>query len=608
MNLPAAQAAETEALSTAAALTTLNAMARGELGFELTVVERIEELFRALPDEHASVNLVEGLLNVQQLLDQQDLFRLAVPAGLKAVRWSRRLGDKRLLIKALIFRAILAAHNYELSVAVEGLLDALQLGKETDDAYYIAVCYCDLAEIMLRLGRNRAAVKCLEAGLEWCIDLDAENKNILAIKAATMVTMSDLCLRQGDYREALAAARAAQDFFGQIDDVLTAPLRACAVVNEVEAHFRLQDLEAGAVAIEYLSQLSKRHPSVAVEGYLQQAMAIHDAFTGNAERAVQDLRRLAQKSTLRDGALRLLIDIYERTGEPGKALEVTRNVLENLRSARREVTKADLSQIDMSSLEGDDSYLRELIAQSARFEVEASRVSDRFQAKLAYLFELGVSAELREEDEAHAGEHIYRVGRLCALLAVEADCAEEMCWLAEVAGRAHDVGKTSLPLHTVLKTDALTRGERELLQAHAEDGAALVAQLAEPRLVRVVAAVRHHHENWDGSGYPNRLSGEQIPLLARIVAICDSFDAMTHSRPFRSARSVASGIREVERCAGSQFDPRLAGLFVNLVGRLLREHGDLDEYLGESGRRTRWAKSHPELMRVLEGQPTDKAN
>ena len=333
-------------------------------------------------------------------------------------------------------------------------------------------------------------------------------------------------------------------------------------------------------------------------------MALYDSFTGNTARAVQTLKEIAQSPTItfRESTLLYLIDIYERTDEPESALAAARELLASLRSARREITEADLHQIDVALLDEEDSELRELIARSARLEFETSKVDERLQAKLAYQFELGVSAELREEDEAHAGEHLYRVGRLCAALAIEAGCGEEMCWLAEVAGRVHDVGKTSSPLHTIVKTDPLTAGETEILRAHAEDGAALVAQLGEPRLVQVVAAVRHHHEKWNGSGYPSRLSGEEIPLLARIVIVCDSFDAMTHSRPFRPARSVASGLKEIERCAGSHFDPRLAGLFVNLVRRLQRDYGDLDEYLGEPGRRTRWAKSHPELLRLLEDQ------
>jgi HD-GYP domain-containing protein (c-di-GMP phosphodiesterase class II) len=307
---------------------------------------------------------------------------------------------------------------------------------------------------------------------------------------------------------------------------------------------------------------------------------------------------------MRDEALRCLIDIYERSGETEKALGVTRTLLEGLRAARREVNKADLKHIDISSLSDDDSEIQQLLARSTRFASEVNEIGDKFHAKLTYLFELAVSAELREEDGAYVGEHIYRVGRLCAALASEAGCGDEICWLAEVCGRVHDVGKTSLPSHTILKVEPLSEGEKDFLRSHAEDGAALVAQLAEPRLVQVVAAVRHHHERWDGQGYPSKLKTEEIPLLARLVAICDSFDAMTHSRRFRPARSIASALQEVERCAGSQFEPRLAGFFVNLVKRLQRQYGDLDEHLGEPGRRTRWAKSHPELMRLLEDRRT----
>ena len=177
-------------------------------------------------------------------------------------------------------------------------------------------------------------------------------------------------------------------------------------------------------------------------------------------RAVEALKDLGQSSSVRDDALRCLIEIYERAGQPDKALEATRDLLDHLRTARREVTKADLGQIDISSIDDDDSGLRELVARSARFEIESSRLGERLQAKLAYLFELGVGAELREEEVPHAGEHIYRVGRLCAALAIEAGCREELCWLAEIAGRAHDVGKTSLPSHTILKTGPLTDGEK----------------------------------------------------------------------------------------------------------------------------------------------------
>ena len=593
MSLPAARATEPEVVTTATALTTLNAMLAAELVFDADRLERIEELFRALPDERASVELVEGLLNVQLLWYQQLLCKRTIPSSLKAVRWSRQMGDRALLSKALTFRGAFAVENDDLSTGFEALVEALQIGKEIGDAYRIAACYNNLEVIMVRLGRYRAALACIELSLQSCDELTADPNNV---RARAMDKLSDLHLRQGNWQAALDSARAAQGFFGATKGDRSH--YACAIQNEVSALVHLRDFEAAKRAIDKLSTLAQQHPSAYTDNLLRFAVAEYEGFVGNTALAARTLR-VPEYSAEKEDALRVLVDIYEHAGEPGKALEVTAELLDHLRRARRELTDSDLAQINLASLDTEDSVIRDLLERSARFEVEAGKLGDRFHAKLAYLFDLGVNAELREEEAAHAGEHIYRVGRLCAALTSEANYGEELCWLAEIAGRAHDVGKTSLPAHVILKPMLLTDGEKRIVHAHAEDGAALVAQLAEPRLVRVVAAVRHHHEKWNGSGYPGGLSGEEIPLLARIVAICDSFDAMTHSRPFRAARPIFDALKEVERCAGSQFDPHLAGLFVNLIRRLQREHDDLDTYLGELGSRTRWGKSHSELMRLL---------
>jgi putative two-component system response regulator len=595
-----------EVLSSDDALATLKAIVRGEQKFDLDVMTRIDGLLRALPDEHATGELVQGLMDVQKVLHLHLLFRQAVPAGLKAVRWARRLGDRSLLGKALTYRGGLAADNYELSIALEATLEALQIGLDIGDANRTTICYLNLALLMRRLGRHRAALACIEAGVE---SSDKLSEKYLGVRGNAINVLADLQLVQRNWRAAIDAARRAQRAFNNSFSIADAvdmdrSHYASALQIEVCALVHLTDFEGARAVIDRLTLIANQYPSERTEGYLRYARAVCEGFDGSTTKAAETLSDFRHWHQFRDGALQSLIDIYERAGEPGKALEATRELLEGLRSARREVTEADLVQINVASLDDDDGVIRELITRSAGFERQFHLVGDKFNAKLAYLFELAVSAELREEDARYAGEHIYRVGRLGATLASEAGCGEEMCWLAEVAGRAHDVGKTSLPSHTILKIEPLNDGEKDVLRSHAEDGAALVAQLAEPRLVQVVAAVRHHHERWDGAGYPSRLKGEEIPLLARIVTISESFDAMTHSRPFRAARSVASGLQEIERCAGSQFEPRLAGLFVNLVRRLQREHGDLDEYLGEPGRRTRWAKSHPELMRLLEERRT----
>ena len=575
-------------------------MLQSKRPFDKDVVAQIDEQLRGLPDGYASVELVQGLLDVQQLLLLHSSHGQSVPAGLKAVRWARQLGDRSLLAKALTYRGGAAIENHEPSVGLEATVDALRIGLEDDDAFRVTTCYINVTVLMRRLGRYRAALACSAAARQWSCKLSAQHA---FLRAMVMNLSADLYLTQRAWRAALDAAREAQTLF-QYQTLIRSSIDmnaqyASAIQNEVSALIQLADFVGARAAIERLTLAAKQYPSERSDSYLRFALAMYEGFTRPDVAAAENLRNF-QHLVMRDEAVQYVIDIYERAGETDKALKATRELLESLRSTRREVTAADLLQIDISSSDEDDGIVRELISRAAHFEHHVHTVADKFNAKLAYLFELGVSAELREEDGAFAGEHIYRVGRLCAALALEAEYGEEMCWLSEIAGRLHDVGKAGLPSHVVLKTGPLSDGEKEIIRLHSEDGAALVVQLSEPRLVQVVAAVRHHHERWDGEGYPSRLKGEEIPLLARIAAICESFDAMTHARLFRSARSVANGLQEIERCAGSQFEPRLAGLFVNLVRRLYRDHGDLDEYLGETGRRTRWAKSHPELMRILE--------
>lgn len=581
------------------ALKVLKAMIRSDLQFNPDLVAKIDDLFRSQADETVTEELLQGLIDVQRLLFLHLSPRQAIPASVKAVRWARRLGDKALLTRALRLRGAIAANIYDLSTDVEATLEALKLGLEIRDSDSVGACYLNLGICMRHIGRFQTAMTCTEASIEW-YEMDGYSENL----AHAMNAIVDQHMKSGNWRQALEACRNAQRVLESIQpntelSAINSAICACILMNQVTINLHLNEFDAARDAVARLALVAEPAPSERVAAYLRFAKAVYAGFDGDTDEAVQELKKFRDLPEMRDEALQYLTTIYERRGEPAKALEVTRELLEGMRAARREITATDLADLSVFSTSEDDDVIRNLVSRAASFEQVVERIGDKFGAKLAYLFELAGSAELQEEGE-YVGEHIYRVGRLCSALAAEAGCGEEMCWLAEIAGRAHDVGKTSVPALIILKTEPLTNGEKELVNSHAEDGAALIAQLAEPRLVQVVAAVRHHHERWDGLGYPSKLKGEEAPLLARIVAICDSFDAMTHGRAFRSARSVSAGLAEIERCAGGQYEPRLAGLFVNLVRRLRREHGDLDEYLGESGRRTRWAKSHPELMRLLE--------
>lgn len=123
----------------------------------------------------------------------------------------------------------------------------------------------------------------------------------------------------------------------------------------------------------------------------------------------------------------------------------------------------------------------------------------------------------------------------------------------------HDVGKLTVPPAVLLKSGPLTDVEFIQVQRHPAAGVRMLRSLGAPR--EILPSVLHHHERWDGTGYPRGRAAERIPLEARILSVADSFDAMTSTRPYRAPRQASDALDELRRCAGTQFDPDLVGVF-----------------------------------------------
>lgn len=163
--------------------------------------------------------------------------------------------------------------------------------------------------------------------------------------------------------------------------------------------------------------------------------------------------------------------------------------------------------------------------------------------------------------------HSERVGRASELIARELGMEEHRMEALRFAGVLHDVGKLGVPTRVLRKEGPLTPEERRVIELHPEYGHEIVRGIG--FLDEARAAILHHHERLDGSGYPYGLSGEAIPEFARVVAVADAFDAMTSTRSYRPGRPVPAAVAELERCAGSQFDPRM----VRALVRALDRHG-----------------------------------
>ena len=175
-----------------------------------------------------------------------------------------------------------------------------------------------------------------------------------------------------------------------------------------------------------------------------------------------------------------------------------------------------------------------------------------------------LNATVDAKDPYTAG-HSQRVQRIAVAIGEELGLGREQLDILRFAGLFHDIGKIGVPDAILTKPARLTELEYEIVKRHPEDGARIVGRLH--RLQEAVPAVLHHHERWDGKGYPDGLSGDRIPLEAAIVGLADAVDAMTTDRPYSAARTLGDATEEVVRCHGTQFAPAVVDAFVALVER-----------------------------------------
>jgi diguanylate cyclase (GGDEF)-like protein len=188
---------------------------------------------------------------------------------------------------------------------------------------------------------------------------------------------------------------------------------------------------------------------------------------------------------------------------------------------------------------------------------ELRRMAQQRDRRARFLAAAGLARAVDARD-AYTGEHSAGVGELAARIAARMGLETDEVELIRLAGSLHDVGKLAIPEDVLRKPGPLNDAERLVLQRHPQIGFRMLDSLGvEP----VATWVLHHHERWDGAGYPDRLSGDAIPLGARILFVADAYDAMTTERVYRGRLSHEQAARELERCAGTQFDPEVVAAF-----------------------------------------------
>jgi len=185
------------------------------------------------------------------------------------------------------------------------------------------------------------------------------------------------------------------------------------------------------------------------------------------------------------------------------------------------------------------------------------------QFKREFVEALTVLAKLIEMRDSYTAGHSEKVSMWSEIVARKLGLSREEQEKIKLAARLHDIGKISIPDGILNKPAPLTEEEYAEIKKHAALGAGILSNIES--LKEVSKIIRHHHEWYNGEGYPDGLTGEEIPLGSRIISVADAYQAMTSDRPYRKAFSKEKAIAELERGAGSQFDPKIVRIFIGIL-------------------------------------------
>lgn len=395
---------------------------------------------------------------------------------------------------------------------------------------------CEMAAPLRVRGEVIGVIDAESERIGWFGESDLELLSVFAVHAATAIHNARLFRRLEEANHALRAS-----------------LREMERLN--------QELESSARQI--------RDNNLMLERQVQQLRALHRA--GKAMTATLDLDQTldAILAMTRDiistsaGTIKLLDEESQEMcvrASAGTMPEPEKRVDVPLRVGDRVIGVFELGTLQ--KLGDEERRLLETMASQAAVAIENARLFEDTQR--TYYETLRSLASALEARDAYTRGHSERVARISLLVATKLGLAEESRREIYSAAMLHDIGKIGVRDEILLKPARLTEPEMDVIRSHPALGDTILGPLK--FLGRVARLVKHHHERWDGGGYPDGLSGDAIPLPSRIVAVADTYDALTTDRPYRRRMSHATALEEISANAGTQFDPAVVDALIAAIG------------------------------------------
>ncbi len=554
---------------------------------------------------------LECLFECGRFLGAIGLSRVALGIAQNGLELAERTSSILFLRRFLTVKANILGEIGEYSQAVETHSRALGIAVESGDAYSQHVSWTNLSAVLLNCGLHQESIAAASRALGL---IDYSQPTARDCEARCKANISLCLFRLGNRSRALFTASDAIRESDEPTSVTAAISRLVREMNLISAMVDLKMLDDAAKHVSYMQVLNDRYPSDRARTITDICDGLVKSFGESPDDGILILEDVTNHLRMEGGPLycdsaAALARAYQESGRPEDALEQVQFLLSYLASSRYEEALATFSGIHHNHA---DQYLlansnfRELILQEASLR---AKISERevMRTRLEMLERMAVTADIREDI---SGEHGYRVGRLSALLAREIGWDRDACSSLDIAARLHDIGKIGIPEKILFDEKTLREAEKHFIAAHTKVGAEILARSEIPQVAIAEEIARCHHEWWDGNGYPRQLKGVSIPKSARIVALADVFDAMTHGRPYAKAVSVDAALDQIALLRGKQFDPELTDHFLGLVRRLAAMEKDLDAYLGKAARNSPFLKARARIKEILaqERESTDEVS
>lgn len=527
----------------------------------------------SLPEDKHTPDSVDALIQLARNFFYQAQPREAIDAAAVAARLARVLDHKSLLCEArgLEGAALSDVGRFtEATVAhSESWLLTRELGMIEREIFAmgrVGILYSAMAQWDIAMGYfSRARELAVEHGFP---KLEAESRNNFA----------NCALQLRDPKTGLRALL---------------PLRADVpttrrdMMGHANAHDTLAHLYLMSGELHKAKEHARESGRFARLAGAQRTLHLHQALTGlinvrsgaleSGLAAVESALDFAKRVVHTDvpDYLSMCVDACEFAGQSDRALLY----LHELVAWKQKSIDAQVMQVQ-----------HEALAEPARFQTDA-HVFDENLLVRAHSLQVGVWQRIQHlvetaiNAEVASGYDLYRtfrVAKLSRTLATAIGWNDARSAPLSLGAQLCNIGMMAIPARILQKRRGLSESERQVMCGHAEYGGQLLRK-AKVRILETASVIaEQHHERFDGSGYPHGLRGEAIAEEARIVSVCDAFDAMTHGRPWRTTPlSIQAALNQLKEGAGSRFDPLLVNVFVDLIRREFWEHDDFDAFLGE---------------------------